>query len=247
VSMTPSNDGFLLLDEELNPIAWNDFARQAVCFSSGANRNNQPKPSLGDRVRTVLLDRGPQGKTAFVKEFKSGNRRYLCQSSEVACNENHPLQPAFILLVKRGTASSRSALAEISAQFGLTQREGEAVEFLLQGLTTKEIATRMQISPNTVKAFVRLVMVKMRVSTRSGIAGKFAGSAEYSHVIVQLSSSQSRLASYTIAENIWRRDKHRKATSQASPRAILAKVTPTSTLEEPSSPWFRPKPAAPHS
>ena len=186
MSMTPSNDGFLLLDEKLNPIAWNDLARQAVCFPSEANRINPPKLSLADRVRTVLLDRGPQGKTAFVKEFRSGNRRYLCQSSEVACNENHSLQPAFIVLVKRDTASSGSALAEISAQFGLTHREGEVVEFLLQGLTTKEIATRMQISPNTVKAFVRLVMVKMKVSTRSGIAGKFAGSGTgYSHVIVQ--------------------------------------------------------------
>jgi DNA-binding CsgD family transcriptional regulator len=185
VSMIPSNDGFLLLDEELNPIAWNDLARQAVCFPTGANRINQAKLSLADRVRTVLLDRGPQGETAFVKEFKSGNRRYLCQSSEVACSGHNSLQPAFILLLKRDAASSHSSLAEISAQFGLTQREGEAVEFLLQGLTTKEIATRMQISPNTVKAFVRLVMVKMRVSTRSGIAGKFAGSAGCSHVIVQ--------------------------------------------------------------
>jgi len=72
--------------------------------------------------------------------------------------------------------SSYSALAEISEQFDLTQRERETVEFLLQGLTSKEIATRMQISPNTVKAFLRLVMVKMKVSTRSGIAGKLAGS-----------------------------------------------------------------------
>jgi len=51
------------------------------------------------------------------------------------------------------------------------------VEFLLQGLTSKEIANRMGISPNTVKAFLRLVMVKMKVSTRSGIAGKIAGSS----------------------------------------------------------------------
>ena len=42
----------------------------------------------------------------------------------------------------------------------------------MQGLTSKEIAVRMKISPNTVKAFLRLVMVKMKVSTRSGIAGK---------------------------------------------------------------------------
>jgi hypothetical protein len=33
----------------------------------------------------------------------------------------------------------------------------------------------MNISPNTVKAFVHLVMVKMGVSTRSGIIGKMVG------------------------------------------------------------------------
>jgi len=33
----------------------------------------------------------------------------------------------------------------------------------------------MGISPNTVKAFIRLVMVKMKVSTRSGIIGKIVG------------------------------------------------------------------------
>ena len=49
---------------------------------------------------------------------------------------------------------------------------------LLQGLTSKEIAVRMGISPNTVKAFLRLVMVKMGVSTRSGIVGRIAGLRE---------------------------------------------------------------------
>jgi len=79
------------------------------------------------------------------------------------------------VLLERDEASGYSALAEISEQFDLTQRERETIEFLLQGLTSKEIAIRMKISPNTVKAFLRLVMVKMQVSTRSGIAGKIAG------------------------------------------------------------------------
>ena len=117
-----------------------------------------------------------QGGPAFVKEFKSGKRRYICKSLEVAFNGNDSPQPAFAVLLERNTGNSHSALVEISAQFGLTQREGETVEFLLQGLTSKEIATRMNISANTVKAFIRLIMVKMKVSTRSGIAGKFAGS-----------------------------------------------------------------------
>jgi DNA-binding CsgD family transcriptional regulator len=67
-------------------------------------------------------------------------------------------------------------IAEISERFGLTSREQETVQFLLEGFTSKEIAARMKISPNTVKAFIRLVMVKMSVSTRSGIIGKIVGS-----------------------------------------------------------------------
>jgi DNA-binding CsgD family transcriptional regulator len=67
------------------------------------------------------------------------------------------------------------ALAQIGQDFELTRREKETVELLIQGLTSKEIATRMQISPNTVKAFLRIVMVKMGVSTRSGILGKVIG------------------------------------------------------------------------
>jgi DNA-binding CsgD family transcriptional regulator len=42
----------------------------------------------------------------------------------------------------------------------------------MQGLTNKEIGQRMNISPNTVKAFLKLIMMKMGVSTRSGIIGK---------------------------------------------------------------------------
>ena len=42
----------------------------------------------------------------------------------------------------------------------------------MQGFTNKEVGQRMNISPNTVKAFLKLIMMKMGVSTRSGIIGK---------------------------------------------------------------------------
>jgi len=176
MSIAPNHEGFLLLDAGLNLIASNDLALQVLCFPSGASRIKQPKVFLADRVRTTLLDHNREGGTAFVKEFKSGKRRYICKSLQVACNGSDSLQPAFAVLLERDTTNNRSALANISAQFGLTLREVETVEFLLQGLTSKEIAARMNISTNTVKAFIRLIMVKMKVSTRSGIAGKFAGS-----------------------------------------------------------------------
>jgi DNA-binding CsgD family transcriptional regulator len=175
VSMAPSTNGFLLLDAGLNLLAANDPALQILCFPSGADRIKQPKVFLADRVRTTLLDHGNQDGPAFVREFKSGKRRYICKNFRVDCNGHYPVQPAFAVLLER-TAAESNGLSEISEQFDLTQRERETVELLLQGLTSKEIATRMKISPNTVKAFLRLVMVKMKVSTRSGIAGKVAGS-----------------------------------------------------------------------
>jgi DNA-binding CsgD family transcriptional regulator len=174
--MAPSNNGFLLLDAGLNLVAANDPVLQILCFPSGADRIKQPKVFLADRIRTILLDHKNRDGPAFVKEFRSGKRRYICKNFRVDCSAHYPVQPAFAVLLERDASSSYSALAEISEQFDLTQRERETVEFLLQGLTSKEIATRMQISPNTVKAFLRLVMVKMKVSTRSGIAGKLAGS-----------------------------------------------------------------------
>jgi len=80
-----------------------------------------------------------------------------------------------MVLVFERRPSTTIAMSEVSSQFGLTRREQETIQLLLQGLTSKEIAERMGISPNTVKAFLRLVMVKMGVSTRSGIVGKIVG------------------------------------------------------------------------
>jgi DNA-binding CsgD family transcriptional regulator len=39
-------------------------------------------------------------------------------------------------------------------------------------MTTKEIAGSMKVGPNTVKTYLRLIMTKMRVTTRAGIIGK---------------------------------------------------------------------------
>jgi DNA-binding CsgD family transcriptional regulator len=43
---------------------------------------------------------------------------------------------------------------------------------LLQGFGNKEMDQHMGISANTVKAFLRLVTIKMGVSSRSGIVTK---------------------------------------------------------------------------
>jgi DNA-binding CsgD family transcriptional regulator len=177
MSVAASNNGFLLLDAGLNPIASNDPALQILSFPSGVDRIKQTNIFLADRVYTTLLDH-KQDRRDFVKEFKSGKRRYICKTFRLDRNALYPVQLGFAVLLERAAAVS-TGLTEIFEQFDLTQRERETIGFLLQGITNKEIAIRMKISPNTVKAFLRLVMVKMNVSTRSGIAGKIVRSRSH--------------------------------------------------------------------
>jgi DNA-binding CsgD family transcriptional regulator len=39
-------------------------------------------------------------------------------------------------------------------------------------MSSKAIADRMELSPNTVKTFLRLIMIKMGVTSRSAIVSK---------------------------------------------------------------------------
>jgi len=167
--------GFLLLDGSLTPVAFNSEAIRILAYPAKTERIKHPTTFLADRVRTALVSRHTSEELDFAKIYKSGNRRYTCRPFRLDCNDNGNSRFWIALLLERHS-SGAVALTELGKQFDLTARERETVEFLLQGLTSKEIATRMNISPNTVKAFLRLVMVKMNVSTRSGIVGKMVAS-----------------------------------------------------------------------
>jgi len=168
-----SQSGFLLLDKLLGPVASNHEAVRILTYPNLPDRIKRIDVFLGDKIRAGLVSRQSSTGLEFVKEFKSGRRRYLCRSFLIDSN-GKGLALAAALLLDR-CSSSTMAVAQIGQDFELTPREKETVELLIQGLTSKEIATRMKISPNTVKAFLRIVMVKMGVSTRSGILGKVIG------------------------------------------------------------------------
>jgi len=88
---------------------------------------------------------------------------------------NERSKPTAAITVER----NRWVLRDLVMRFQLTNREMEAVQRLAEGLTSKEIAQRMNISPNTVKTFLRLVMIKMGVTTRSGVIGKLIRAAHF--------------------------------------------------------------------
>jgi DNA-binding CsgD family transcriptional regulator len=72
-------------------------------------------------------------------------------------------------------SASRADLSEASATLGLSRRERELLELLVQGLTNKEIAVRMAVSEQAVKHLLIRVMERLKVSTRLEVVERVLG------------------------------------------------------------------------
>ena len=171
--VTPSRSitGFLLTDFLLNPISFNAEAIQILSYPEKLADLARSELFLAEKIRSTLISPRPSGESPFVSEFRSGRRRYFCRAFVVDSDAKEPFRPSMAILLERGP-SGLVPLSRVCQQFKLTQREREVLEFLLQGMSSKVIASRMNLSPSTVKAFLRLIMIKTGSSSRSAMVGK---------------------------------------------------------------------------
>jgi DNA-binding CsgD family transcriptional regulator len=163
--------GFLLADVNLKPLYANGAAVQILGYGS-AGAAAQGAEFLQERIRSIL--RAERfALECSTTSFLSGRRRYVCRPFLLESRQNHA-RPMVALVLERCPREGLD-LSEASRLYHLSRRERETVQHLMHGLTTKEVAECMNVSPNTVKQFVRLIMTKMGVTTRSGIIGKLLG------------------------------------------------------------------------
>jgi DNA-binding CsgD family transcriptional regulator len=166
----PAGAGFILADTEWNPLYANEEAKKIVTYPEGPRRFPSAWALLQKTIFTLTSEQNSSLASTSRVEFLSGRRKYVGLAIPLAKWQRPPAGAAVAVVLERSGAASRGAV-ELSESFHLTEREREVVELLIQGLTNKEIAGRMNISPNTVRAFIRMVMGKLGVSTRSGIVG----------------------------------------------------------------------------
>ena len=163
--------GLLLMDSSLNPISCNEETVRILSYPDLPENIRHLDVFLRDTIRGRLLSRPSTQHSRFVTEFVSGRRRYWCRVVDLNWHTSSPSHPALELLLDRGI-SGLLFLPRLAQLFNFSPREREVVELLLQGLSSKEIADRMKISPNTVNTFFKMIMIKMGVSNRYGILAK---------------------------------------------------------------------------
>ncbi len=171
----PPVAGLVLLDRSLRPIYYNAEARRILTYSGRSRRLRSLESLLPKGILSTLANWLPNDGATFPVEFTSGKRHYLCRAFPLIASSRRASQAVFGILIERSLPKPPD-FSKTVGKFRLTPRERESVELLMLGLTNKEIAIRMRVSPNTVKTFLRLTMSKMGVSTRTGVFGKIVRS-----------------------------------------------------------------------
>jgi DNA-binding CsgD family transcriptional regulator len=174
-----SQAGILLLNSQFRPVHYNPEAVTILGYPRKA-RETREAPSLDpvlSEMQLMNLNKPATPMVPTVFEFISGRRRYLCRAFHLDANGSLDgrVQPRIVLIMERDTRrDSRPATdtTRWTEEFALTNRECETVKLLLQGLTSKEIAVKMSISPNTVKAFLKLAMAKVGASNRTALIAR---------------------------------------------------------------------------
>ncbi len=158
--------GLILLDPAFRIIG---LDRGAAAILDGAEARRHIGLSVPQTILAALRRRPPGEDSSFKIPFPAGGVVYRCSAYRV---ESHIKGSGILALHLERCHSGPDTLDELSSEYRLTDREQEALRGIALGLTTKEVAERMKISPNTVKAFLRLIMLKMSVNTRAGITAK---------------------------------------------------------------------------
>jgi DNA-binding CsgD family transcriptional regulator len=164
--------GLVLIDSSLNPISWNDEAIRIISYPEVPQEITYLDAFLTSAIRATLVNGLSFMSPSFLTELTSGKRRYRCWLFHLYRHAKGVSRPALIELVLQRSAPGFLPLSLVAKQFNVSRRERQTVEWLLQGLSSKEIAAKMNISAYTVNSFIRTVMIKMGVTNRAGILGK---------------------------------------------------------------------------
>ncbi len=168
-SRSASRVGVLLLNSHFQPVHYNAEAASIL----GYPKKTRSAPSLDPVFTPSQLTSLSKPIVPIVLEFTSGRRRYVCRAFHLdgRSNTDSRVQPRLVLMLERETRPVAD-MAQLTEEFQLTNRESETVQLLLKGLTSKEIAMEMCISPNTVKAFLKLAMAKVGASNRTALVAR---------------------------------------------------------------------------
>lgn len=162
--------GILLLDTSLRVRAVDMRAASILSFSRNNAAGQQATARLPEEIASQLSNRSPGELNHEAVHFRSGKFSYVCRVAVL-----HPYHPEGETLLALHIFRDRDVPEQIhrfAAAHELSYRERQTLLGIANGLTCKQIATNLNLSPNTVKTFQRLMMAKVGVTRRGELISK---------------------------------------------------------------------------
>jgi DNA-binding CsgD family transcriptional regulator len=166
----PPRKGFVLVGPAAGLIGANAEGLRILAYPDDPADLDAVKASARNTLRGLLAAHRTD-RSEDCAEISSGRRRYRCCLIPVRFFETGPDAERIAVLIER-RAEGQLALERLSRQFRLTRRERECVQLVARGLSNKEIADRLGLSTNTVKALLRLVMTKLAAPSRAAVIAR---------------------------------------------------------------------------
>jgi len=169
------DSGLFITDESLRILA---------CDAGAASIVNPAQPELvapgsplPEQLASAWKDRhaGEGARTRTMIDF-SGTK-YVIRAYELRGNSG-PANTGAVAIHLDRTSSDHAVYERIDQlieEHGLTRREQQTLKCLVSGLSTTEMARQMGVAPNTAKALVRLLRVRLGVATRAEVLARVLG------------------------------------------------------------------------
>jgi len=160
--------GLVLMDMSFKLIAFDQGAANIINCTALRNRSDTPA-QLPKELMDLISSRKPHELACAKMHLRIGANDYHCRTY---IKDSDDGSPAMIGLHLERLSSIADAVRAVGEKCNLTGRELETLKGIAMGLHSKELAQMMNVSPNTVKVFLRLIMIKMGVTNRGGIVAQ---------------------------------------------------------------------------
>jgi DNA-binding CsgD family transcriptional regulator len=159
--------GLVLMDLSLKSVAFDRGAALLLGYASKPGITGiNGEPCIPKEILDMVRGRKAADLSFAKTYFRVGESEYVCRVHVMELPNRLCKEPLLALYLEKA-AFVNGAVYDVATRYHLTVREAEILRGISTGLAPKEVAKRLNISPNTVKSFLRLIMTKMGVTTRA--------------------------------------------------------------------------------
>jgi DNA-binding CsgD family transcriptional regulator len=174
------SEGIILLDSELRPLYYNSRAKRVCLFLSGMTMEAlHNAESVDISIPSVIIKDCMSLVRPFEGDSLPGNhriintehgKRYYLKYSLISSLLQEKFVSCFVVFLKNLTRPSNGAEEVLSGKCRLSRREEAIAQYAGIGLTNKEIAEKLSISPFTVQNHLKSIFKKTGVKNRTQLA-----------------------------------------------------------------------------